>query len=343
MKRNQKGFSIISFILVIFIIIVGILIYFSLNNQTSTNISRENYYNEPISNSENVAYRYYYNQLNEPSKIMYNTILENIDELKNGNGEIKFPDTVAESIKKIGGSLEDNYFQTAWDAISLENLDLFYINTENLSLSTKTMSILGYKSYEFILNPKQGYTYYSSSFNNRNEVDNSIIQINSIVNEILEGATGSTYDKVKYVHDWIVDNVEYDNDGIENNDNIYGTFVNKKVVCEGYAEAFKYLLDKLNIPCVLVYGDGYDNSGNIEAHAWNYVKMDDEKWYAVDTTWDDPLYIGSSINYLMNSKKYEYFLKGSTNFNKNHINDGDVSGTGQNFKYPELSETDYKR
>ena len=27
---------------------------------------------------------------------------------------------------------------------------------------------------------------------------------------------------------------------------------------------------------------------------------------------------------------------------KNHVSDGDVSGTGQNFKYPELAENDYK-
>ena len=91
-----------------------------------------------------------------------------------------------------------------------------------------------------------------------------------------------------------------------------------------------------------MYGEGYDDNGNTEAHAWNYVQMDDEKWYAVDPTWDDPIYVGSANGILTNSKKYAYFLKGSDTFNKNHVSDGDVSGTGQDFKYPELSKEDYK-
>ncbi len=342
MKRNQKGFSIIALILVICIILVGGVIYLSISGNRET-VNEEEYGYEPISNGENEAIGYYYNQLSKPAKIMYNTILANIDQLKIGNGTIKFPDSVGDSIKEINGDVDDNYFQTAWDAISLENLDLFYIDTQNLSISTRTTSVLGYESYGFTLEPRGGKNYYSSTFSSKEEVDSAIQKVNDIADEILYNAVGSTYDKVKYVHDWIVDNVEYDNDGTDNNDNIYGTFINKKVVCEGYAEAFKFLLDKLNIPCVLVYGDGYDNSGNVEAHAWNYVKMDDGKWYAVDTTWDDPLYIGSVNSAFTNSKKYTYFLKGAKNFNESHINDGDVSGTGQDFKYPELSETDYKR
>lgn len=338
MRKNQKGFSIISFILIICIIFVGIFIYFSIQG-TQTGYYENTY--EPISNGENESIRYYYNQLPKPAKIMYESILSNKEALEIGNGKIKFPEEVSKAMKEEGGSVNDNYFQSAWDAVSLDNLDLFYIDTQNLSLSTKTTSILGYKSYEFILEPKEGTLYYSSVFNSKDEVENAIKQVNDEADKILENAKGSTYDKVKYVHDWIVDNVQYDNDDIDNNDNIYGTFINKKVVCEGYAEAFKFLLDKLNIPCVLVYGDGYDNQGNKEAHAWNYVKMDNEKWYAVDTTWDDPLYIGN-IDKISKPRKYEYFLKGSKSFNKNHISTGDVSGTGQDFKYPELSEEDYR-
>lgn len=341
MKKNQKGISLVLLILIVLIVIVGVFIYGSISNK-QTNLAEEQYNYEPISNKENEAIGYYYNQLQNPSKIMYNTILGNLNNLKSGNGKIEFPDSVGNSIKEINGNIEENYFQTAWDAIALENLELFFVNTENLSLSTRTTSVLGYESYDFTLEPKTGGTYYTSSFTNKEQVENAINQVQQIANEIISGATGSTYDKVKYVHDWIVDNVEYDNDGIENNDNIYGTFINRKVVCEGYAEAFKYLLDKLNIPCVLVYGVGYDDTGKSEAHAWNYVKMDDEKWYAVDTTWDDPIYIGNSNKFFGNPNKYNYFLKGSITFNKNHQNDGDVSGTGQNFEYPELALGDFE-
>ena len=76
----------------------------------------------------------------------------------------------------------------------------------------------------------------------------------------------------------------------------------------------------------------------LESHAWNYVQMDDGKWYAVDTTWDDPVIAGSNLT---DRLRYKYFLVGSTRFVSNHEEDGDVSHTGQKFTYPVLSTNDY--
>ena len=39
--------------------------------------------------------------------------------------------------------------------------------------------------------------------------------------------------------------------------------------------------------------------------------------------------------------KHKNFLKGSNTFFETHQNEADVSGTGQQFKYPKLSENDY--
>ena len=343
-KSIEKGSSL--FIIIFFVVLILILfvIYSSITGgNQETNISYSNYYDEEYLSTENEALRYYYNQLEEPEKIMYTAILENKDALKSGTKSIKFPSSISDSIKEAGGNEDSNYFQSAWDAVTLDNLDFFYVDTNNLSISTKTTSIFSYKSYDFTLEPQKGKNYYKSSFANEAQIDEAIEEIEKITDEIVAEASGSRYQQVKYVHDWIVDNVTYDNESLENNDNIYGTFINKKVVCEGYAESLKYLLDKLNIPCVLVYGEGYDEQGNTEAHAWNYVKMEDNKWYAVDTTWDDPLYIGSANNPILpSSYKYQYFLKGSKSFNDNHKSDGDVSGTGQDFKYPELATEDYE-
>lgn len=60
------------------------------------------------------------------------------------------------------------------------------------------------------------------------------------------------------------------------------------VVCEGYSKAFKVLCDAVGLPCMLVAGEavnGWDFSG-VSNHMWNLVQLED-KWYAVDTTWDD--------------------------------------------------------
>ena len=340
---SEKGFSILALILVILIILISFIIYSSITGSDTSlsTIDYQNYFEEELSSKNNVALRYYYNQLDEPAKIMYTTILENVDALKSGTEEIRFPSKVSDSIKEIGGSGDDNYFQSAWDALTLDNLELFFVDTSKLSLATRTSTFLSYKSYVFTLTPQSGSTYYNSSFTNKEEIDEAISKVQNVANGVVSNATGSRYNKILYVHDWLVDNLEYDSNN-DNKDNIYGTFVNKKVVCEGYAEGLKYLLDKLNIPCVLVYGMGYDDSGKAEAHAWNYVQMEDGKWYAVDTTWDDPIYVGSSNSLIQNDYKHMYFLKGSKKFNANHVSDGDVSGSGQNFKYPELSEEDYK-
>lgn len=77
-----------------------------------------------------------------------------------------------------------------------------------------------------------------------------------------------------------------------------------------------------------------------EPHAWNYVKMEDDNWYAVDTTWDDPIIIGGGSVFGVN--KHKYFLKGSNDFFQTHVEDGDVSGKGQVFEYPTISTTNYK-
>jgi transglutaminase/protease-like cytokinesis protein 3 len=108
-------------------------------------------------------------------------------------------------------------------------------------------------------------------------------------------------------------------------------------VCEGYAKSFKYILDDLGIPCVIVCGVGQNSNGEIENHAWNYVKLKD-KWYAVDCTWDDPIIIGSG--YVSESVYTKNFLKGSREFFKDHTEDGKVV-EGSQFVYPTLSEDDY--
>ncbi len=46
-------------------------------------------------------------------------------------------------------------------------------------------------------------------------------------------------------------------------------------VCEGLTSAFKMLCDSLDIPCIQVGNYG---------HGWNYILMEDNRWYAVDVT-----------------------------------------------------------
>lgn len=276
--------------------------------------------------------KYFYNQLNSNAKSIYSQIVNNFDLLKAGDKTIDFSNDTADA---------DTNFQTAWDALMLDNPNIFFINTSNITLQSKSDRKIWEKTpkYSYKLMPKQGKKYYMDTWQTQDEVENAIKEVDEKAKDIIASAKGSRYDKVRYIHDYIVDNAEYDNSDKKNNGNIYGLLIEKNAVCEGYAKSFQYLLDLLDIPNIIVYGEGINSKNESEYHSWNYVQMDNGKWYAVDTTWDDPIVIGNGR--ITEDIKHEYFLKGSDTFFNNHKESNDVSGTGQNFKYIEISKTDY--
>lgn len=86
--------------------------------------------------------------------------------------------------------------------------------------------------------------------------------------------------KALVLHDRLAIICEYDLEFSENCYNIYGALVNGEAVCQGYAEAYFYLLEKVGIKNILC------PSAEM-GHVWNIVYIDG-KAYHVDVTWDDP-------------------------------------------------------
>ena len=299
-----------------------------IENVELSNSIKNNTVNSNTSN--NVGKKYYYNQLTSVGKSLYDDLVNNIEILKNGTQRINFETTSSSAGENV---------QSALDALFLDRPEIFWIDILKVSFATKTTSFLSSVKYSYYIEPKAGESnYLIDSMQTEQQVKDAISKVEARINNIAVRASGTTYDKVKFVHNEIVNEISYDENLGINSSNMYGALIENKCVCEGYAESFKAIMDVLDIPCVIVYGDGVDSDGNTEAHAWNYVKMDNGKWYAIDTTWDDPIIIGgdsSGVN------RYQYFLKGSTDFFKNHREDGNVSGEGQIFEYPTLSETDY--
>ncbi|MBO6242002.1 MAG: hypothetical protein J6O61_14450 [Butyrivibrio sp.] len=108
------------------------------------------------------------------------------------------------------------------------------------------------------------------------------------------------YEKALMLHDALAKNVEYINDGEKERYTIIGPFVEKKAVCEGFAKAYKYLLERVGIQCLVVSGTADDPTIHTDnPHAWNMVKIEGE-WCHVDVTFD------TTIRYL-NTLRYDYF------------------------------------
>lgn len=286
--------------------------------------------------------KYYYNQLNRDSKLIYDTIEANLNNMKSGTYKIKLPNNVAETLKANDGEkILDKNFQSAWDALSLDRVDMFFIDVSKINLNIQKRTYGDNVAYSLEINPIDSGGYLENGLTDEISVNTVLNQVKNARENIISSINGDTYSKILQAHDWIIDNLQYSPETQkESAYNLYGALIEKSAVCEGYAEAFKYILDELEIPCILVSGSATNTRGITENHEWNYVKID-EKWYAIDTTWDDPIVSGGG--YITNTTKHKYFVQGSKIMNENHIPKGKFTESGQEFKYPELEKNSYKK
>lgn len=300
--------------------------------------------NTSIETSANVfTNNYYYTQLDDNSKIIYNALESNIDNLKNQNYVIDFNNKFEDILNEpLGENKLDKIFQSALDAFFYDHPEVFYIDVTKLSLNTTCTTIGSFKKYNTKLAPTNNKSYLNDYFSSEYNVNDAIEKVEQIKNNFVNKFENcNDYNKILEVHNALAKALEYDSTLSKDNiHNIYGALVKNEVVCEGYAKAFKYILNALDIECILVSGNATNSSGKTESHMWNYVKLNDN-WYGVDVTWDDPIIIGAS-NSNKNNIRRDYFLRGTRTFSKTHTTSGKISDTGTTFKLPTLSTDNYK-
>lgn len=104
---------------------------------------------------------------------------------------------------------------------------------------------------------------------------------NQRVAQIMAGVDSSwpTIEKILYLHDYLVTNVEYDQ--TYSKYNAYNALVEGSSVCQGYSLAFTCLMNNIGVNVDII------TSRNL-SHAWNLVELNGEYFY-IDATWDDPL------------------------------------------------------
>lgn len=285
--------------------------------------------------------KYLYSQLGENGKIIYEKLYENKENLKTGTYTIQFGNAFYDILSQENGSdkLQEEY-QTAIEAFTYDNPDVFYIDVTKMYINIETIQKIFSTKYNVYINSAKDPTYLLDGFTSKEQIDQCESQVIAVKNQILNQIAGKNdIEKMRYIHDYLVDTIEYDQTfGEKNIYNIYGALVSKTCVCEGYAKASQYLLNEAGLENIIITGTATNSDGKTENHAWNYVNID-EKWYAIDTTWDDPIIVGGGK--LTNTIRYRYFLKGSSTMNKNHFISTKFTSDGQDFEFPELSITDY--
>ena len=103
--------------------------------------------------------------------------------------------------------------------------------------------------------------------------------------------------KVKLLHDWIADNIDYDVEAYlagQPGETLWkDTLVRRKAFCQGYAELFQKMCQIAGIPSEVIsgwgrgYGFAIGRTDDIRRsnHAWNAVNIQ-QRWRLVDVTWD---------------------------------------------------------
>lgn len=305
-------------------------------NKEETNIVLED-----VIIDKEIKSRYFYEQLTDIQKLIYDGLQENKENMQDGTYKIQYGGIFTDILKEEGGNEKlGNDYQSAVESFLYDNPDVFYLDANKLYLSVETSKTILKTTYNVYIGAEENSTYYVDGFTSKTQVKTAVKKIEDIKDNIVSRLTGDTYRDILKIHDYLVENIDYDS----NYDSIgcysiYGALIDKKCVCEGYAKALKYLLNAAGIPSVIAQGTAINSSGKTEDHAWNIVYLND-KWYYIDATWDDPIIIGGGK--IAKNVQYKYFLKGSKTFNKDHTLSYQFSENGRIYRYPIAQEYDYK-
>ena len=245
----------------------------------------------------------YYSQLSKENKKIYESLYHASINL-NDSFVIEWKDDIGK-------------YDVALNAFTMDWPEFFYW----LSLSNKEEPLFN----STIIHSKSTYTYLGSMKEDYQQLND---KVDDILNHVI---AGNDYETIKNIHDFLIDNITYDNKTYEEvssrsiehslHNDILAALIENKTLCNGYASAFQMLVSRAGYNCSLVAGRCNNNP-----HSWNFIEINNN-WYQVDVTFDEMILednteIGPS---------YEYFLASDDVMNINHIKDND-------FIYPICSD-----
>ncbi len=117
-------------------------------------------------------------------------------------------------------------------------------------------------------------------------------EVDRLIDELINNED-SDEDKIKTIHDHIINNASYDiavnknEETIYDSSTAYGPLFEGVAICNGYTDLMSIFLTKMGYENLKVATTPDEISYANTGHIWNIVKLDDE-WFHIDLTWDDP-------------------------------------------------------
>ena len=161
---------------------------------------------------------------------------------------------------------------------------------------TFTMTATGTYNFRFYVMDKPAGVYYLRLNFNIGVSDSKYPSVDSIVQsavaECNSKTDGSEYAKALWLHDWLLDQLEYDN--TLKWSSAESALTRKLGTCQSYESAYAKLLTAAGI-------ENSETRDTYDGHTWNTMKLDGQ-WYQTDCTWDD-----SSDNWYSFDQRHLYF------------------------------------
>ncbi len=212
-----------------------------------------------------MQYEYYYQELDRREKQVYRGLMEAISKHE------------SMAVVENGGALAS--VNRVVRALDYDHPELYYWDCRNIVIKTRGNQMAIKLDY----------------YLNKEEISKNKPKIERGIAEILgkcKSQYDSEYDRFKSIYDCMVRNLEYEYSADNGKDiesvfyphTVLGVFARKRAVCDGISKAFKLVLEKSGIDCIVVRGTKREQGADKEGHAWNIVWIDDKPCH-VDLTW----------------------------------------------------------
>ena len=227
---------------------------------------------------------YYYQKMNKPQQAAYHAMQQGVLALAD---EIQLPRIPAEE-------LYDVFFR-----LRLDYPEIFWVVSYRYKYYQDSPNIIFVPEYLF----------------EKIKIREHQKAMQSRVEKLARPAAKFTeWEKEKYIHDFICENIRYDKLKKPYSHEIIGPLGHGVGVCEGIAKSVKVLCDALGVWCIIAICGNNPEKGIKYRHTWNIVRINGQ-YYHLDATFDNTLGKNEDGS---TSIRYDYFNLDDKNIFRDH-------------------------